>query len=88
MANIVKKEIDTRTFAEICATLTQPAWLELRGRLFTKLGRTEQTLLNWRSGKTYPNSNLERREVSNIVNRFLGINTTHLTLFDYGNQSQ
>lgn len=81
MANLVKKELDTRTFPQICSQLTQFEWLELRNRLFSALGKTEQTLLNWRSGKTYPNTLIERKEVSRIVNAFLGTNTNHLTLF-------
>lgn len=87
MANIVKKEIDTRTFAEICATLSQLEWLELKDRIHNKLGKSYQTYLNWRSGKTYPFSQSERREVSAVVNKFLGINTNPFNLFNYGNQS-
>lgn len=81
MANLAKKELDTRTFPEICSTLTQFEWLELKFKLLTALGKTEQTLLNWKSGKTYPNNLIERKEVSNIVNKFLDIRTNHLTLF-------
>lgn len=81
MANLAKKELDTRTFPEICASLTHMEWLELKNRLFTRLGKTEQTLLNWKSGKTYPAVLIERREVANIVNNLLGIKTNHLTLF-------
>ena len=81
MANLVKKVLDTRTFPEICKSLTQNQWLEIRNRMFLKLGKTEQTLLNWRWGKTYPLSLIERKTISEIVNSVLGIKTQHNTLF-------
>ena len=81
MANLVKKELDTRTFPEICKSLTQNQWLELRNRVWLKLGKTEQTLLNWRWGKTYPLSLIERKTISEIVNQVLKIRTQHNTLF-------
>lgn len=81
MANLTKKVLDTRTFPEICKSLTQNQWLEIRNRMFLKLGKTEQTLLNWRWGKTYPLSLIERKTISEIVNSVLGIKTQHNTLF-------
>ena len=81
MANVAKKPLDTRTFPEICKGLTQNQWLELRNRMWLKLGKTEQTLLNWRWGKTYPLSLVERKMISEIVNQVLGIKTQHNTLF-------
>ena len=81
MANLVKKPLDTRTFPEICRSLTQNQWLEIRNKMFLKLGKTEQTLLNWRWGKTYPLSLVERKTISEIVNQVLGIKTQHNTLF-------
>lgn len=81
MANIAKKELDTRTFPEICASLSQVEWLELKRRILTRLMKTEQTCTNWKNGKTYPATLAERKEVSSIVNSFLGTNTNHVTLF-------
>lgn len=81
MANLAKKVLDTRTFPEICKSLTQNQWLEIRNRMFLRLGKTEQTLLNWRWGKTYPLSLIERKTISEIVNSVLGIKTQHNTLF-------
>mgnify|MGYP003289822161 CR=1 FL=1 len=81
MANLAKKALDTRTFPEICKSITQTQWLEIRNRMWLKLGKTEQTLLNWRWGKTYPLSLIERKAVADIVNQVLGIRTQHNTLF-------
>ena len=82
MANLVKKELDTRTFPTICSGLSQLQWLELKRRIMTKLMKTEQTVFNWKNGKTYPNNLSERKEVASIVNAYLDIKTNHLTLFD------
>lgn len=82
MANLVKKELDTRTFPVICSSLSDVEWLELKRRLLTTLMKTEQTILNWRNGKTYPSNLTERKEVSSIVNKFLNIRTNHVTLFN------
>ncbi len=81
MANIVKKVLDTRTFPEICKSISQNEWLEIRNRMWLKLGKTEQTLLNWRWGKTYPLSLVERKTIADIVNQVLKIRTQHNTLF-------
>ena len=83
MANIMKNCIDTRTFPAICSTLTDLQWLELKRLLMTRLVKTEQTVLNWKNGKTYPGDHTVRKEVCSILNRFLNIKTSHLTLFDY-----
>lgn len=80
MANIVKKELDTRTFPQICATLSKSEWEEIRNKCVTKTGKTESAVYYWREGKR-PLSLMERKEVSDIVNRVLGINTNHRTLF-------
>lgn len=81
MANLVKKELDTRTFPEICSTLTKPEWLELKCRLMKRIGKCEQTYINWKNGKTYPAGILERKAVSDVVNALLQTNTNHNTLF-------
>ena len=81
MANIQKKDYDTRTFSEICSTITTAQWLDLRERVMTRTRCSKQTVLNWKSGKTCPASILERQAIAGIVNRVLGINTNHTTLF-------
>lgn len=81
MAKLAKKELDTRTFPEICKSITATEWIEIRNRMFVKLCKTEQTFLNWRNGKTYPLSIIERKAVAEIVNKVLGIKTQHNTLF-------
>ena len=80
MANIVKKELDTRTFPEICASLSNAEWLAIRDRCVIQTGKTESAVYYWREGKQ-PVSLMERKAVSEIVNRVLGIRTTHRTLF-------
>lgn len=81
MANIAKKDVDTRTFPEICSAITTDQWLVLRDRVMTRTRCSKQTILNWKSGKTLPASILEREAIAGIVNRVLGINTIHTTLF-------
>mgnify|MGYP003458090529 CR=1 FL=1 len=80
MANIVKKELDTRTFPEICSSLSNAEWLAIRDRCVIQTGKTESAVYYWREGKQ-PVSLMERKAVSEIVNRVLGIKTTHRTLF-------
>lgn len=80
MANIVKKELDTRTFPEICASLNNAEWLAIRDRCVILTGKTESAVYYWREGKQ-PASLMERKAVSEVVNRVLGIKTSHRTLF-------
>ena len=80
MANIVKKELDTRTFPEICASLSNAEWLAIRDRCVIQTGKSESAIYYWREGKQ-PVSLMERKAVSEIVNRVLGIKTNHRTLF-------
>lgn len=81
MANLAKKDYDTRTFVQICASLPREQWLAIRDRIMTKTRCSKQTVLNWKNGVTIPISILERSAISGIVNRFLGIETIHTTLF-------
>ena len=80
MANIAKKELDTRTFPQICDSLSSAEWLAIRDRCVLQTGKTESTVYYWREGKQ-PASLMERKAVSEIVNRILGIKTNHRTLF-------
>lgn len=81
MANIVKKELDTRTFPQICSGLSKAEWLAVRDRIVMNTGKTEQIVYCWRDGKTAPASLLERKTVAEIVIRVLGIKTNHRMLF-------
>ena len=80
MANIAKKDLDPRTFPEICASLSNAEWLAIRDRCVIQTGKTESAVYYWREGKQ-PVSLMERKAVSEIVNRVLGIKTSHRTLF-------
>ena len=81
IANIVKKELDARTFPQICAGLSKAEWLAVRDRIILKTGKSEQIVYMWRDGKTCPMSLIERKAVSEIVGRVLGISTNHRMLF-------
>lgn len=81
MANLAKKAHDARTFTEICSALDQTDWLDLKFEIMTKLRKTEQTVLNWKNGKTIPATHSEREDISAIVGKFLDIKTTSSTLF-------
>ena len=81
MANLAKKDLDTRTFPEICSSMSQTDWLDLKYNIMTKLRKTEQTVLNWRNGKTIPATQSERRDISKIVSSALSIRTTPSILF-------
>lgn len=80
MANIVKKELDTRTFPEICSGLSNAEWLAVRDRCVIQTGKTEAAVYYWREGKK-PVSLMERKAVAEIVSRVLGIKTNHRMLF-------
>ena len=81
MANLVKKDYDTRTFSEICSALNQTDWLDLKFDIMTKLRKTEQTVLNWKHGKTLPATQSERKDIARIIGAFLDIKTTPSILF-------
>lgn len=81
MANVQKKELDTRTFPEICTGLSKAEWLAIRDRIVMNTGKSEQIVYIWKDGKTAPASLLERKTVAEIVSRVLGIKTNHRMLF-------
>lgn len=81
MANIVKKTLDTRTFPQVCAGLSNAEWLAIRDRIQVQTGRTNSAIYYWRDGKKIPISIPERKIVAEIVSRVLGIKTNHATLF-------
>ena len=83
MANIVKKDLDTRTFTEICSSLSKAEWLAVRDRIMMQTGKTDVCVYKWGYGQTKPSSLPERKIISDIVNRVLGIKTNHRMLFPF-----
>lgn len=81
MANIVKKDLDSRTFPEICAAITQGEWLAIKDRIVVQTAKTEVAVFKWAKGQCAPQSLAERKIVSEVCNRVLGIKTNHRTLF-------
>jgi hypothetical protein len=81
MANIAKNLLDTRTFPQICAGLSNAEWLAIRDRVVIQTGKSESAIYYWREGKTIPQSLIERKTVAEIVSRLLGIKTNHRMLF-------
>lgn len=81
MANLAKNQLDTRTFAQICAGLSSSEWILIRDRIVEKTEKTEQAVYKWKDGKCIPMSIPERKAIAEIINRVLKIRTTHLTLF-------
>ena len=83
MANLENNLVDTRTFAQICASLSKRQWVELQGELAQKLKRSMQCIYNWKRGDRIPGSASERVKISNHLNSKYGITTRHWTLFPY-----
>lgn len=81
MANLAKKDLDTRTFPQICSSISGSEWLLLRDRIIEKTEKSEQAVYKWKDGKCIPMSIPERKQIAEIVNRVLGIRTSHITLF-------
>ena len=81
MANIAKKELDPRTFPEIISSISQGEWLAIRDRVIMQTGKTDVAVWKWGQGQCQPQSLPERKVISEIVNRVLGIKTSHRTLF-------
>ena len=76
-----KETIDARTFPEIWKSLSSAEQSELRDRL-TRSGDISRTALYyWSLGKKTPASLGNRRRVAVAINKFLGYNVSHLTLF-------
>mgnify|MGYP007115371551 CR=1 FL=1 len=81
MANLAKKELDTRTFPQICASITNGEWLAIRDRIMEKTEKTRQAVYKWKEGECIPASIQERRVVAEVVNSILKIRTSYKTLF-------
>ena len=75
-----KETVDARTFPEIWETLSAAEQSNLRYEL-TKTGDASRTTVyNWSKG-TCPISVGMRKKVASTMNRTLGLNVSHLTLF-------
>lgn len=61
--------------------MSSSEWILIRDRIIEKTEKTEQAVYKWRDGKCIPMSIPERKAISEIVNRVLGIRTSHITLF-------
>ena len=81
MANIAKKDLDTRTFPQICSGLSKAEWLAIRDRIIIETGKSDVCVYKWGYGQTMPMSLIERKTISAIVSRVLGIKTHHSMLF-------
>lgn len=81
MQNNTQNQSDARTFAEIWGGLTPAQRSELRFQLTRNGECSRVSVYKWAEKGVYPISLGMRRRVSNIVNKTLGIKTTHMTLF-------
>ena len=75
-----ENNLDARTFPEIWETLTLAEQEELRDRLTRYGDCTRMTLFNWTKG-VRPISLAMRRKVAAAMNKYLGLNVSHITLF-------
>ena len=81
MANIVKNDVDTRSFPEICSHISNAEWLAIRDRIIEQTEKSTSAVYYWREGKTFPTSLAERKIVAEIVSRVLKIKTNFRVLF-------
>ena len=81
MANIEKKDVDTRTFPEICASISNAEWLAIRDRIIEQTRKSTSAIYYWRDGKTVPTSFQEKKVVAEVVSRVLKIKTHYRVLF-------
>lgn len=72
---------DARTFAEIWGGLTAAEQSELRYQLTKNGDCSRVSVYKWAVKGVRPVSLGMRKRVSSIVNRTLGIKTSHITLF-------
>jgi hypothetical protein len=81
MAKLEKKSVDTRSFPEICKSLSNAEWILIRDRIAASTGKSESAVYYWRDGSVIPGSILDRKAVAEIVSRVLKIKTNHRMLF-------
>lgn len=75
-----QNQLDARTFPEIWEKLTLAQQEELRDRLVRNGDCTRMSLYNWTKG-VRPFSLALRRKVATYMNKYLGLNVSHITLF-------
>lgn len=80
MANIVKNGLDTRTFPQICASISNAEWLAIRDRIALETEKSTSAIYYWKDGKI-PGSLTEKKKVAEIVSRLLKIKTHYRVLF-------
>ena len=80
MANIVKNDVDTRTFPQICSSISNAEWLAIRDRIVDETEKSVSAIYYWREGKI-PGSLTEKKKVAEIVSRVLKIKTHYRVLF-------
>lgn len=80
MQNNTQNQSDARTFPEIWEKLTLAEQEELRDRLVRNGDCTRMSLYNWTKG-VRPFSLALRRKVAMTMNKYLGLNVSHITLF-------
>lgn len=77
-----KENVETRSLPEIWGSLTSSQREDLAYSLVTaRCTKTRQTIWNWTSGKTQPQSPLVRNEVAKCVGRIIGARVMPGTLF-------
>ena len=81
MANIVKNDVDARSFSQICSDISNAEWLAIRDRIVDATEKSTSAVYYWREGKTFPTSLVERKTVAEIVGRVLKIKTHYKVLF-------
>lgn len=80
MANIVKNDVDTRTFPQICSSISNAEWLAIRDKIVNETEKSVSAIYYWREGKI-PGSLTEKKKVAEIVGRVLKIKTHYRVLF-------
>lgn len=80
MANIVKNDVDTRTFPQICSSISNAEWLAVRDRIVEETEKSVSAIYYWKDGKM-PGSLTEKKKVAEIVSRVLKIRTHYRVLF-------
>lgn len=77
-----EKTLETRSLPEIYGSLTNTQKEDLAYALVTaRCTKTRQTIWNWCTGKTAPQSPLVRNEVAKCVGRIIGARVMPGTLF-------
>ena len=81
MANLVINPTDARTFVQFCDSLSKKEWVDLHGELMQRLKRSAQCIYKWKNGLSIPSSIMERKAISDHINKKYQTLTRHWTLF-------